>query len=231
MTIHTLLAVASALALLTCAATASGAGAQAMAELEDASLEVLELQPSRLATVAFRFGAQSLALEAPLEPREIGAEVVHHDWEGYARQKNWALDNLPITADWVLFLDADEYLSEEIKQEIPATIANLPAGSTGPARIWYGSAAASEWHDRDWLIQHRREGEDVRIRLKAEGIEFLLAQFIDIHGSPKVKQVPVECFDDIVEEGAGFAGGAVALPGNLMRLSAWASWPHRRPPG
>ena len=30
-----------------------------------------------------------------------------------------------------------------------ATIANLPDG-----RIWYGSAAAAEWHDMDWLAEH-----------------------------------------------------------------------------
>ena len=40
-----------------------------------------------------------------------------------------------------------------------ATIANFPDG-----RVWYGSAAASEFHDMDWLTQHLRPGEDVRIR-------------------------------------------------------------------
>ncbi len=51
--------------------------------------------------------------------------------------------------------------------------------------------------------------EEVRTNLEAQGIEYLLAQFVDIHGCPKVKQVPVDCFDDIVDDGAGFAGGAV----------------------
>ncbi|MBV7396039.1 FAD-dependent oxidoreductase [Mameliella sediminis] len=45
-----------------------------------------------------------------------------------------------------------------------ATFANLPASDRGPDRLWYGSAAASEYHDRDWLSQHLRPGEDVRIR-------------------------------------------------------------------
>jgi len=40
-----------------------------------------------------------------------------------------------------------------------ATIANLPGG-----RIWYGSAAAAEFHDMDWLIQHIPAGADVQIR-------------------------------------------------------------------
>ncbi|MEM1400082.1 MAG: FAD-dependent oxidoreductase, partial [Pseudomonadota bacterium] len=45
-----------------------------------------------------------------------------------------------------------------------ATIANLPASERGPDRVWYGSAAASEFHDWDWLALHRRAGEDVEIR-------------------------------------------------------------------
>ncbi len=45
-----------------------------------------------------------------------------------------------------------------------ATIANLPASDRGPERCWYGSAAASEYHDMDWLTQHLREDEDVQIR-------------------------------------------------------------------
>ena len=28
--------------------------------------------------------------------RSFGAEVVHHDWPGYAKQKNWGIDNLPV---------------------------------------------------------------------------------------------------------------------------------------
>ncbi len=40
-----------------------------------------------------------------------------------------------------------------------ATVANLPDG-----RVWYGSAAAAEWHDMDWLQMHLRDDEDVQIR-------------------------------------------------------------------
>ena len=40
-----------------------------------------------------------------------------------------------------------------------ATVANLPDN-----RVWYGSAAAAEWHDMDWLSENRRESEDVKIR-------------------------------------------------------------------
>ncbi len=40
-----------------------------------------------------------------------------------------------------------------------ATISNLADG-----RVWYGSAAASEYHDMDWLTSHLQPDEDVNIR-------------------------------------------------------------------
>ena len=43
--------------------------------------------------------------------------------------------------------------------------------------------------------------ETIRQQMKADGVEYILAQFIDIHGSPKVKMVPVAHFDDIIDEG------------------------------
>ena len=45
-----------------------------------------------------------------------------------------------------------------------ATVANLPASDRGPARVWYGSAAASEFHDMDWLTAHVADDEDVQVR-------------------------------------------------------------------
>ncbi len=51
--------------------------------------------------------------------------------------------------------------------------------------------------------------ESVMNKIKGDGVEFLLAQFVDINGSVKVKQVPAECLGDMVENGAGFAGAAV----------------------
>jgi dimethylglycine dehydrogenase len=44
-----------------------------------------------------------------------------------------------------------------------ATLAKLPASDRGGDRIWYGSAAASEQHDYDWLNLHISADEDVQI--------------------------------------------------------------------
>ncbi len=41
-------------------------------------------------------------------------------WLGYAAQKNWALDNLPINSEWVFILDADEAITPELRDEILA---------------------------------------------------------------------------------------------------------------
>ncbi len=51
--------------------------------------------------------------------------------------------------------------------------------------------------------------EEVRQRLCEDGIEYLLVQFVDINGSSKVKMVPVSHLDDVIDDGAGFAGAAV----------------------
>lgn len=58
--------------------------------------------------------------------RELGAEVVEHEWEGYARQKNWGLQNLPLQSEWVLILDADEEITPALRKEL-TRIASRPA--------------------------------------------------------------------------------------------------------
>lgn len=42
--------------------------------------------------------------------------------------------------------------------------------------------------------------------LKTNGVRQVLAQFVDIHGVPKAKAVPLPHFNDILTDGAGFAG-------------------------
>lgn len=51
--------------------------------------------------------------------------------------------------------------------------------------------------------------DQVKRRLKRDKVEFILAQFVDLYGSAKVKLVPVEHFGDLCVDGAGFAGAAV----------------------
>ena len=63
---------------------------------------------------------------------ELGATVVQHEWPGlYAKQFNWALDNLPIKAKWVLRMDADEYLTEETVERLKTELPKLLDDVTG----------------------------------------------------------------------------------------------------
>jgi glutamine synthetase len=51
--------------------------------------------------------------------------------------------------------------------------------------------------------------DEARKWLKETNIKFILAQFVDIHGSAKAKAVPVSHLDDVLTSGAGFAGFAI----------------------
>jgi len=46
--------------------------------------------------------------------RRAGATVVQHPFEHYGAQRNWAIDNLPVTRAWQLHLDADEAMDGEL---------------------------------------------------------------------------------------------------------------------
>ena len=50
--------------------------------------------------------------------------------------------------------------------------------------------------------------DEVREIVGERGIEFLFAQFVDMHGKPSAKLVPAHHLDDLLTEGAGFAGFA-----------------------
>jgi glutamine synthetase len=49
---------------------------------------------------------------------------------------------------------------------------------------------------------------DVRRRVDELGIEFLFAQFVDLHARPSAKLVPASHLEDLFTDGAGFAGFA-----------------------
>ena len=58
--------------------------------------------------------------------RANGVRVWQHPFENYAAQRNWALDHLPWTNDWVLVLDADERVTPELREEIGQLMSPSP---------------------------------------------------------------------------------------------------------
>lgn len=63
--------------------------------------------------------------------QSLGAQIFTNAWINYATQFNWALDNLPISGDWVMRMDADEYVMEELAHEIDYHLPSLDSSITG----------------------------------------------------------------------------------------------------
>jgi glycosyltransferase involved in cell wall biosynthesis len=62
---------------------------------------------------------------------DLGATVVPFSWDGgYPKKKEWSLQQLPFSHDWVLYLDADERVSPELASEIRTVVG---AHADGPA--------------------------------------------------------------------------------------------------
>ncbi len=63
--------------------------------------------------------------------RRYGARTYNRDWKTYADQFNWALDNLPITTEWIMRMDADEYVTFELANEICEELPKVHSAVTG----------------------------------------------------------------------------------------------------
>jgi len=58
--------------------------------------------------------------------KSYNCHIQQNKFEDFAKQRNFALDNLPVSSEWVLFLDADEWLLSALKNEISDCIAVNP---------------------------------------------------------------------------------------------------------
>ncbi|WP_439555908.1 glycosyltransferase family 2 protein [Dyadobacter sp.] len=57
--------------------------------------------------------------------REFGVRTIEFNWDGnFPKKRNWYLRNHTPTTKWILFLDADEYLTEEFKTELRHKLTN-----------------------------------------------------------------------------------------------------------
>jgi glycosyltransferase involved in cell wall biosynthesis len=64
--------------------------------------------------------------------RAAGASVIEFVWDGrYPKKKQWCLDNLPFSHEWVMYVDADEEVSSALADEIAALM------TAGPSRSGY----------------------------------------------------------------------------------------------
>ena len=55
--------------------------------------------------------------------KEFGFQLVDFKWDGkFPKKRNWTLENINLKNDWVLFLDADEYLTGQFIKEVSKKI-------------------------------------------------------------------------------------------------------------
>ena len=70
--------------------------------------------------------------------RELGATVYQNKYINQAQQFQWALDNCAIKTEWTLRMDADEYLTDELIDELSCKLLTLSDDVTGcilPLRV------------------------------------------------------------------------------------------------
>src|SRR5918911_5769757 len=70
--------------------------------------------------------------------------------------------------------------------------------------------------------------DDIRRESEERGIEFFFAQFVDLYGRPSAKLVPAQNLDDLVADGAGFAGFAAGELGQAPSDPDIAAMPDLR---
>lgn len=118
--------------------------------------------------------------------KELGAEVIEHEWPGnQAEQFNWALDNLPITTEWILRLDADEYLLpgliEELLEKLPVIPESVSALSLSLARAFCGKILHHGIVNNIRIIRIFRKGKArYEKRLMDEHLSVLSGETIDM---------------------------------------------------
>ncbi len=107
--------------------------------------------------------------------KSYGAKVYVEDWKGYVAQKNSALEKC--TQEWILFLDADEVLSERLKESIREALKDPKAdGYMVNRKLFYMGKVLKHAFQPEWRLRlvkkdanPRWEGKDPHDRLEIEG--------------------------------------------------------------
>lgn len=93
--------------------------------------------------------------------RQYGAIVVQHRFERFDKQRNAALELLPISSEWVLFLDADEWVPKALQEEITALVLGNPPENGFLLKrrfIWMGRWIRRGYYPT-WILRLARFGK------------------------------------------------------------------------
>jgi len=93
--------------------------------------------------------------------KQYDCHIAQHLFEDYGKQRNYALDALPIRSEWVFFLDADESLSVPLKNEIGRLIATVPTENgfyVNRRFMWMGRWIRRGYYP-SWILRLFRNGK------------------------------------------------------------------------
>lgn len=61
----------------------------------------------------------------------LGATVVQNPWVSYAFQFNFGIQNNPFQTQWLMRMDADEYITAELAEELKTSLSTIPENISG----------------------------------------------------------------------------------------------------
>ncbi len=101
--------------------------------------------------------------DATLEIAEkAGCKIYTNAWVNHAHQLNWAIATLPITTPWTMRVDADEWLTPELAQEmcqvLPATPKDITAYQMKRRVYFLGKWIRHGGRYPSWLLRIWRTG-------------------------------------------------------------------------
>jgi glycosyltransferase involved in cell wall biosynthesis len=125
--------------------------------------------------------------------RSLGAKVLHHPWQGYGPQKNWAFDRC--RGEWILSLDADEVVTAGLAEEINRTLHQGPKHSAYQIlrRNYYGDRFMHCWWP-DWQQRLFKKGQagfettPVHERLLVKGTTGKLSCYLEHRAVANLKE-------------------------------------------
>ena len=128
----------------------------------------------------------------------LGAKVLVQDWLGFAKQKQFAIDNAAF--DWVLSLDADERISSNLKDELfrlkQLSIKDLSDGYKLPRLAFYMNRPIRHggWYP-DWQMRFFN-------RTKGAWTDVLIHESFKLRGDAKTEKLSGNILHYSVENAA-----------------------------
>ncbi len=134
-----------------------------------------------------------------------GAQVMHHSWQGFAKQKAFAL-SLAAKHEWVLVLDSDESLEADLQVGLLEAIRDAAPKTRAieiNRKMWYVGGWINHVGFPDWVVRCGRQGA---LRMIDRPVhECFEADGMTVRANGICRHDSWDGFCDAVERGARYA--------------------------